>query len=259
MSDADFKGNEEFRKSLLQYYKAQAIQRENDYSKDSIWSIYGQESFTLATGESLVIDYMMKRASAGYVCYLAKESVIYIFDAASDAHSFLAGLRRIAFPSADTKLQRSVPELKLQLELKGGAHALVFIRHPNFYPADLFAPWAPEQLAWVISRMENICCLMNYSGIEHGCITPDAIWINPLTHEGVLFGDWRKVQRLQGVGDLTALRRTAIELASDTRSPRELYHFLNQAPMPDAYRDFEAWDTVIEQGFGGHRFVKMDI
>lgn len=48
-TDADFKGNEEFRKKLLQYYKAEAERKEADYSKDVIWSPAGtaqeQESF----------------------------------------------------------------------------------------------------------------------------------------------------------------------------------------------------------------------
>ena len=259
MSDADFKQNEEFRKSLLQYYKAEAIKKDNDYSQDSIFTCRGHDSYTLETGEALFIDYMIKRAYDGYVCYLAKESVIYVFEEPAAAQTFMHGLRSLRFPDADTKLQRSVPELKLTLQLQSGAYVLVFVRHPNFYPAELFAPWVSDQLAWVISRMENICCLLQYSEIEHGCITPDAIWINPLTHEGALFGDWRKVRSLRGVNDLAALRRTAIALASDTRKPKELYDFLNHAPMPDAFRDFELWDKVIESGFGGHKFIKMDV
>ncbi len=259
LSDEDFKGNEEFRKRLLQFYRAEALKKENDYSKDISWFCRGQDSYTLAGGDPLMIDYMLKTEHDGYVCYLARESVIYVFDRAEDAKTFLAGVRRLSFPPADDKLHRTVPELKMELGLESGAYALVFRRYPNFYPAEYFRPWASEQLAWVISRMENICCLLKYSGIQHGNITPGSIWVNPVTHEGALFGDWRRVQSASGVLDLSAVRDTAIALAENTRDPKELYDFLNSIPEPDAFLDFEKWDKVIEKGFGGHKFVKMTI
>ena len=260
LSDEDFKGNEELRKKLLEYYKAEAIRKENDYSKDISWYCAGNDRFTLRNGDPLVIDYMMKQKHDGYVCYLAKESIVYVFDQAEDAKRFMIGVGRLSFPPADEKLHRSVPELKMELGLDSGASVLVFRRYPNFYPAEYFRPWTSEQLAWVISRMENICCLLKYSGIEQGDITPGSIWVNPVTHEGALFGDWRGVrgtQGIRGVQDLVALRKTAIALAENTKDPEELYEFLNSEPETDAFADFQKWDMVIEKGFGGHKFVKM--
>jgi hypothetical protein len=105
--------------------------------------------------------------------------------------------------------------------------------------------------------MENICCALKYAGIEHGDISPTSIWVNTVTHEGALFGDWRNVCSARSDSDLKALRKTAIYLAKDTSKPKELYRFLNSAPAADAFEDFERWDQVIETGFGGHKFVKM--
>lgn len=258
-SDADFKGNEEFRKKLLQYYKAEAESKEFDYNADKLWRCYGSVSYTMLNGDPLYVDYMEKYDDDGFVCYLAKESVVYVFDSEIDADAFLRGLNRMSFPAADTRLHRSFPEIKLVLELTAGKKALVFKRRPMFYPAQMFAPFASEHLAWVISRMENICCALNYSGLEHGDISPLSIWIEPLQHEGALFGDWRNVRDIRGTGDLVALRKTAIQLAENTRSPLPLYHFLNASPKADAYTDFAEWDKVIETGFGGHKFIKMNL
>ncbi len=257
LSDADFKGNEEFRKKLLSYYKAEADRKEYDYSADTLWQREGRDSFVLASGQPLHIDYMKKYPYAGFVCYLAKESVVYVFDGGKDAEAFLAGLRRLEFPAADDRLHRSFPELKTELGLRDGGRALVFRRRPHFYPAELFAPWKSVHLAWVISRMENICCALSYSGLRHGDITPATVWVNPVFHEGALFGDWRGVRPLTGGEDLTALRKTAIALAEDTRTPQEMYHFLNSPPREDAFADFTAWDQVITDGFGGHKFIRM--
>ena len=39
--------------------------------------------------------------------------------------------------------------------------------------------------------------------------------------------------------------------------PAELAEFLKSEPKRNAYDDFGYWDTVIEDGFGGHKFTKM--
>lgn len=259
LSDADFKGNEVFRKKLLEYYKAEADKKENDYDGDRIWFPAGTDVFSLPSGQRLEIRFMKKDQRDGYVCYIARETVVYVFDEEKDAGDFLCGLKKIVFPEADDRLHRSFPELQTQLSLTEGKNALVFRRRPNFYPAAVFSPWESVHLCWVISRMENVCCTLDYSGIEHLDISPDSFFVNPITHEGALFGDWRKVRALSGNEDLKALRRTAIALAENTAEPKGLYRFLNSAPQKDAFSDFSEWDRVIETEFGGHRFVKMNV
>lgn len=258
-TDADFKENEEFRKKLLQHYKAEAKNKEFDYTADKLFCSIGRDSYSLTDGQFLNIEYMKKYAYDGMICYLARESVVYVFENAAEATAFQNGTERLSFPAADDRLHRSFPELKLELPLVSDRYALVYRRRPNLYPAELFAPLDSVHLAWVISRMENICCTLAYSEIEHGNITSESIWINPVTHEGALFGDWRGVKSLHGSKDLIALRQTAIRIAKNTREPKELYFFLNSAPEKNAFLDFERWDRVINEGFGGHHFTKMNL
>ena len=211
----------------------------------------------LQSGDPLHIDYMEKYEYPGFTCFLGKENIIYLFEQAGEASLFMMGYNRLVFPEADNRLCRSFPEKKMMLTTSTGGKILVFRRRPHFYPAEFFAPWPSEHLAWLISRMENICCALKYANIEHGDITPTSVWVNTVTHEGALFGDWRKVKTARSNADLIALRKTAIYLAKDTTKPKELYRFLNSAPAADAFADFSLWDQVIEAGFGGHKFVKM--
>lgn len=257
LSDRDYKDHREFRTRLVQYYKAEAEKKEFDYSADTLWECRGSEDLVLRGGAPLHIDYMEKFRYPGYTCFLGKENIIYLFDRAEEASRFMAGYNGLVFPEADTRLHRSFPERKMTLTTSTGGEVLVFRRRPHFYPAEFFAPWPSEHLAWLISRMENICCALKYANLEHGDITPASIWVNTVTHEGALFGDWRNVRSYSGTGDLKDLRKTAIYLAKDTTRPKELYRFLNSPPAKDAFEDFARWDQVIETGFGGHKFVKM--
>ncbi len=257
MSDKDFKGNEEFRRKFLEFLKAEAGNKEFDYDEDRLWEHRGSDSFVMENGQDLTIKYMCKYDYKGCVGYLAKESAVYVFDNAEEKCKYMEGLSKLVFPEADVKLHRCFPKAKMEITLKDGKEAVAFIRRPNFFPAEFFAPMESEHVAWIISRMENICCALNYSGIEHRGIDATSIWINPITHEGALFGDWRQVRKMTGREDLVCLRKTAIALAMNAHNPIELYRFINSAPKGDAFADFTEWDKVIEEGFGGHKFIKM--
>lgn len=257
MTDADFRGNEVFRKKLLEYYKAEADNKEFDYDSDKLWECRGEDVFTMKNGQNLSVKYMFRLDYGGCVCYLARENAVYIFGNEKVKKDFMDGLQKLAFPEADTKLHRCFPKIKMEISLSDGKEVVVFMRRPNFFPVSLFAPLASEHLAWVISRMENICCELEYSNISHGGINADSLWINPVTHEGALFGDWRNVSSLKGVSDLSDIRKTALGLAENAEKPKELYEFLNSKPAGDAYEDFSDWDRVINKGFGGHKFVSM--
>ena len=105
--------------------------------------------------------------------------------------------------------------------------------------------------------MENICCALEFSEISHGDLSTSSILVNPVTHEGMLFGDYRNVRRIPTQGDLKKIRETAKQVMERGSGPSELFAFLDSKPRSNAYEDFEYWDTVIEKGFGGHKFVRF--
>lgn len=257
LTDADYRENKVFRQKLLEYYKAKNDEKEFNYDSDTLWKCEGRDCYELSNGKPLNIEYMVKNTYADYTFYLAKESGVYVFNDSKQADLFMAGMAKIKFPEADVKLRRCFPVLKMKLALDKNKAALVFSRRPGFYPASMFSPWPSAHLAWVISRMENICCAFEYSEIGFEDISEDSIFINPSTHEGALWGDWRQVSSSTKNG-LKMLRKTAVALAENTREPKELFEFLNSAPEKDAYQDFSKWDTVIEKGFGGHKFIQME-
>lgn len=257
LSDKEFRENKEFRSKLLAYYKAQNDAKEMDYESDTLWESFGVDSFTTPLGQSVNIDYMKKYEYKSMTCYLAKESIVYVFSDNSYADRFLEGLRKLTFPESDTKLFRSFPELKTVVDLSKGK-AVVFVRRPHFYPVEIFAPMSNHHVAWVISRMENICCALEFSNLEHGDITSSTVFINVKTHEGALFGDWSKVSSKTSNKDLVSLRHVVKEISEDISKPKELKTFLESKPKASAYDDFSLWDEVVETGFGGHNFRKYE-
>ncbi|MCQ2523172.1 MAG: hypothetical protein MJ123_02440 [Lachnospiraceae bacterium] len=257
LSDKEFRGNKEFRKKLLSYYKACNDAKEMSYENDTLWECAGRDTFTTAKGQAVNIEYMKKYSYKDMVCYLAKETVVYVFSDNKSSERFMQGLNSLTFPEADTKLYRSFPELKTIVDLSEGK-AVVFTRRPHFYPLEFFVPMKNKHSAWVISRMENICCALEFSELEHKDISSSSIFINVETHEGVLFGDWRGVSKKVSNKDLLSIREVGKEISEDTSKPAEFKEFLNSKPKSSAFDDFSYWDSVIEKGFGGHNFNKYE-
>lgn len=257
MSDSELRGNEEFRKKIVAYYMAKASEKDNDYSDDNLWEHNGSAEYEMENGQFLSVAYMDKYVYPQMICYLAKRNMVYVFEDQTQADLFVRGLNGLVFPEADMKLDRCFPVMKQRVALKGGKEALVFIRKPYFYPVEIFAPFKAEHLAWVISRMENICCALEYSDITHGDISTSSMLVNPVTHEGMLFGDWRFTDRKRTNVDLEHIRKTAKAIMGGDVAIPELKEFLSSVPKADAYADFEYWDSVIEKGFGGHKFIRM--
>lgn len=257
LTDADFRGNTEFRKKLLTYYKAKNDEKEMSYETDTLWESQGVDHFTALSGQRLNIDYMRKYSYPNCICYVARESIVYICETNEDADALLGGLEQLKFPEADTKLYRSFPELKTTIPLQKGK-AIVFIRRPHFYPLELFVPMESVHTAWVISRLENICCALEFSGIEHSDLSMSSLFVNVKTHESALFGDWRGVSPKKSKQDLVRIREIARAATEDAAAPDLFCEFLNSKPKETAYDDFAYWDQVIQKGFGGHKFVSYD-
>lgn len=255
LADKDLRNHQEFRKKLLAYYKAKNDEKELSYESDTLFEKAGTASFEALSGQKIVIEYMEKYAYERMDMYIARESLIYIFKDTFDADRFLNSIRQMAFPEADSKLYRSFPELKTSIDLLKGK-ALVFLRRPHFYPLEFFKPMEARHVAWVVSRMENICCALEYSGLQHGDINERSLFINVKTHEGTLFGDWTKVDRMTTDKDLIDIRKTAETVVEPGDGPKEFYEFLASKPKGNSYDDFSCWDSVIEKGFGGHNFIK---
>ena len=177
----------------------------------------------------------------------------------------LEGIGLLKFPPADVKdLKSCFPRLLGRYALEDGGVLLAFERPDNIFPLAMFGSLTADHAAWVVSRMENICCVLEYSGLIHGGISEHSLFINPFTHHAVLFGHWssaRKKGASKENPDLKAIRKTAERMLGthSGEAPAAFIQFIRSSPAADAYSDFGLWDEVIEKGFGGRRFAKMNL
>ena len=149
---------------------------------------------------------------------------------------------------------------------------IVINKREEEYPLRLFGKLGGRHIAWIISRLENLCCVLEYNAVVHPEIDPDTVYINPNNHTACLYCNWWSVQQRNTRGDngqllttadnLKGLRTTARSLLETEEvtpdTPKALLDFIGSEPRFDAYEDFAYWDEMLIKAFGERKFIKMD-
>ncbi len=265
-SDKDFIEYREFRKKILQFLVAVADDKETDTKAESFWSYAEVKNFTMADGDPVTIRYIYEATDDGITMYRSRENVIYHYPENKRhlADEAVNSVTSITFPQAgDKDLSRCLPAYQGMYELSDKSTLLIYRISSDMYPLSMFGNLPYVHAAWIVSRIENICCLLKYNDVAHGGFTPDSIFINPRTHEASVVGNWHKAIRMSSTNetnDLKEMRSIITRVIGPLFDsiPDMFKSFLNNPPKGDAYSDFEYWDYVIEHGLGGRHFHKID-
>lgn len=216
-----------------------------------IWHEESSKLFTSKHGRTITIKYFF---SPEEDVYIGKEKIIYILD-----KNIFKPVKDLLFPSADIKnLQKYFPTIVNKVELDDGRVLIALDKPENVYPLFMFNNLDAKQVAWMISRMENLGCVFEFNEIGFEKVDINDFYINPKTHELYFLGkNWSTFAKIPTKKYLEDIRKVAAEVVNDSTVPELCREFLNTAPEADAYSDFHKWDNVIENGFNGHNFHKF--
>ena len=266
LSDQELMPYREFRARMLSYLAAIANRNAHPEETDWIWERAETRVFRTAEGADLRINYIDRAEDDGITVFTARRNVLFLFPEhrAAEAARFTENVSRLAYPQADVRqLSQYFPEHTGSFTLSDGRVLLTIAKPEEVFPLSAFGRLPAVHAAWIVSRMENMCCVLAYSDLVHGGINPSSIFINAGTHEAYLLGGWWKAKSVPGgsTSDLADLRRTAKRLLGTAyaEAPAAFRRFLEEKPAKDAYTDFGCWDRVIEKGFGGRRFEKLEL
>lgn len=267
-SDAELEGYREFRGQMLNYLKNLHDTEEGDSYLDMLWGRAETVTFISDDDTDITVSYLYTATEGPATMYFARKNVLYYFPKEQEmyADKMENELSKLQFPPADIKgLDRCFPKITGRFNLKDGGKLLAFAKEDTVFPLAMYGALPYQHVAWIISRMENICCVLEYSELCHDGISPDALFINPVTHEARLYGGWwachAKNNNPMAINrDLSAIRKVALRVLGYRNSdvPFAMKKFLGKETRATAYDDFSEWDEVIEKNLGGRHFHKMD-
>lgn len=265
-SDRELQEYRIFRKRMLEYLRALAEEGESSRGLDRLWDDVETCVFRAKDGTDITIQYIYKTIEDGVWMYSARKNVIYICpkDKSWMADKSMDAFQRIAYPQADMRgLDRCFPTLVGKYVLEDESIMLVYSKDENMYPLAMFGSLPAKHVEWIISRLENIACVLTFNEMEHTAMTTESVFINPLTHEAALLGGWYHCETAvsKPVKDLQDIRKVATKMLGENYgdAPQALIKFLKKKPESNAYDDFATWDRVIEKELGGRHFTKFEL
>ncbi|MTH95069.1 J domain-containing protein [Roseibium sp. RKSG952] len=148
-----------------------------------------------------------------------------------------------------------------------------------------------RHVAWIVSGLMNIACYLEWAGLVHGAISPEALTIQPEKHSVHLLGGWGFVTKIgerpialpgrttevypkiavKGQAatpeiDASLIRNVALDclgkshggqLLTEGTVPKPFANWISLPPASRAVADYEAWMTALVESFGPRRFEKM--
>lgn len=269
----------DFYERMRGFFRLSKDGQERRSRADELWSTADERVFECSDGRKIDIRSLNVFADREATVYTARQNIIFRFEQqnAANADKFRRAVSSLDYPSADTKsLSDFFPTISGGFGLSDGSSLLAVKKSEDEYPLRLFGRLDGRQAAWIVSRLENLCCVLEYNSIVHTNFDIDAVYIDPYDHTVSLYGGWwNAVPNNTAIGgriytprhNLTALREIAaqvlgFESAADVRAsddvPQPFADFLKGAPESNAYDDFAHWDEVLIKSYGERKFVTMD-
>ena len=269
----------DFYERMRGFLRLSADAQERRRHADEVWNSAESEVFECSDGRQIDIKSMYTYKNKDVTVYTARQNLIFRFDSenADKADKFRKNVSAIDYPSADTRnLSAYFPRISGGFELNDGSALVAVKKSEDEYPLRVFGTLSGRHTAWLLGRMENLCCVLEYNSMVHPDFGLDTLYINPYDHQASIYGGWWNAvpnntvlngKALTTQDNLIALRETAAKVlgfasASDAREtddiPKPFVDFLRSAPMSNAYEDFGYWDDVLIKSYGERKFINME-
>ena len=271
----DHKDTDYFKTFYRQMVESSSKDEDSRERDDRLWDRASVITFATTEGQNIELRYLHSYSDKCCDVYVTRRNIAFRFRKGEEnrAEYMRKMISALDYPSADTRtLSDFFPRVTGAFILEDNTSLVVINKREGEYPLRLFGKLGGRHIAWIISRLENLCCVLEYSGLVHPDISLDSIYINPNDHSACLYCGWWDVARmntrdksgklLTSEDNLTGLRKTAESLLTTDKvtpdTPKALLDFIRSSPRVDAYEDFAYWDEMIIKAFGKRKFIKME-
>lgn len=259
LSDMDFKAYKNTRDNMLM-----SDRFTNDEAADTgdvlrLWNNCSTANFKTIKGVNISFDCYYSVILDDKEVYIGADKIAVIFSNTFSLTNFTVNLSQIEYPSADIKdLSRFLPNIIFKSALEDGRSIIIISKTDNIYPLFLFENLKATTVAWIISRLENLGCLLEFNNMDFRALRAEDLYINPKTHELFILDGWDGVEKTSRRNYLKDMRLIAKDIMDTSTAPELCMKFLDGDPEETAYDDFSAWDEVIMKGFNGHNFHQFN-
>lgn len=265
--------------------------------EEGFWVEASREELLREDGETIEVTYLTKQKVDLCTMYVARKHVIFLFERehAEYMERYKEMVGHIHYPNAEMEKELSnyVPHPVTDCRLADGRYFLAIEKKEGVYPLKMLGILIDRHVAWVVSRLENLCCLLDYNDMVLNGLTVDNLFVDPANHQIYLYGGWwfsgfrgeetkgaseivlpYLVKNMLGKNrnshetDLECMRMVAARLLgyldrealkADKLLPEPFKKFLTGSCENHARADFAKWDKVLEQSYGERKFIPLAV
>lgn len=257
------------------------------------WEVSNQIILKDKSGKKYVGRYLKKVPFELGEAYIANSSVTYLFAQKNkkffdNAVEQIKGLR-YANRKMEDEISRFMPQILYALSLEDGRYCIVLKKPEDVFllsdVADFFGGSIPDRhVAWIMSRLSNLCCYFSYVGIAHNGLTIQNCFITPSKHAVLPLGGWWYTQKLgakmigvprviydvmplkaksekksDAMTDLESAKLIGRQISDLSSLPEAFRQFLNTGSAHDAVEEFSRWNKTLDKSYGERKFVNMQV
>jgi len=247
-----------------------------ELNMEEYWKHHAQTVTFVAEDASVVeISYVHSATVQNSTIFMGRSNAFLLFADPKDAKNYVDMVSSVQFPSDDKHdMKQFLPEITHQFTLRDRRVLIIITRGRYEYPLVSFRGLPDVHAAWVVSRLENLCCLLQYNQLTVPDLDIRDIYINPETHQAYLYGGLWRANRIVGAlssaktyeAELRSVRRIATEAMGFSEienarkaMPEAFFEFLNEKPKDDAFSDFAWWDVSLTLAYGKRVFRDLGL
>ncbi len=142
-----------------------------------------------------------------------------------------------------------------------------------------------KDIAWMVSRLNNLICFLEFNGIVHNGITPDNLFVDLSKHGVCLYGGWwyavkectkmigctkqvydvmppgakqsKVAMRVTDINCVKLFLKKNLDIHNDYKG--ELMQWACSPSTDDALKSLKEWSAKLDKAFGKREFHKMEV
>lgn len=162
--------------------------------EEGFWVDASREELVREDGAVMEITYLVKRRTDLCAMYVARRNILFLFEPehAGYAARYREMTERLVYPSPEMKreLANYVPRVVTECRLADDRIFLAIEKKEGTYPLKMLGTLMDRHVAWIVSRLENLCCLLDYNNMVLNAFTAENLFVDPANHQIYLYGGW---------------------------------------------------------------------
>ena len=264
------------------------------------WEISNVLFFNDIDNKKYSITYLKDISNEMGITYIGETSLTYVIEKSKEKYynAYIENINNLKFADDNMKIefQRLLPKIYKNTKDDRGNYCIVLQKTSDvFCLRDILNYYNNKiphnHVAWIISRLMNLLCFLEFNHLSHNGITIDNCYISPKYHTIMIYGGWwyakeigtkmlgttkeiydvmpllnkntkisnisTDIESVKLIGRILLGNKSVVSL--DNEIPKAFRDWLSNGSKKSAFIEFDMWTKALFNSYGKRSFKEMEI